>query len=99
MPTNAFYGLGGTYERGLGRCARSTHDQEPSVSTASTIARNVLTAPLRSELARAIPSRPFHVRFWDGSVVPATTTPAPEFHVHSPAAVAHFLRAPSELGL
>jgi cyclopropane-fatty-acyl-phospholipid synthase len=59
----------------------------------------LLTAPLRSELARALPSRPFEVRFWDGTVLPATTFPAPAFEIRSPGAVAHVLRSPGRLGL
>ena len=64
----------------------------------STAAR-VLTRPLRSEIARALPERPFALRFWDGSVVPATVQGAPEFHARTPAALTHFLRSPGELGL
>jgi cyclopropane-fatty-acyl-phospholipid synthase len=54
---------------------------------------------LRREIARALPERPFHLRFWDDSTVPATTEAAPEFHVRSPTAIAHFVRSPGELGL
>ncbi len=61
--------------------------------------RRTLTRPLRHEIERALPERPFSVRFWDGTVVPATVPDAPEFHARSPAAVAHFLRSPGELGL
>ncbi len=57
------------------------------------------TAPLREELTRALPERPFAVRFWDGTEVPATESPAPTFNVRSPSALAHVLRAPGELGL
>ncbi|HTU78549.1 MAG TPA: cyclopropane-fatty-acyl-phospholipid synthase family protein [Solirubrobacteraceae bacterium] len=45
------------------------------------------------------PSRPFHVRFWDGGAVAATVPEAPTFHVRRPSALAHFLRAPGTLGL
>ncbi len=58
-----------------------------------------VSAPLCRELERLLPSRPFHVRFWDGGSVPATTPGAPSFFVRSPGALAHFLRAPSSLGL
>jgi cyclopropane-fatty-acyl-phospholipid synthase len=57
------------------------------------------SSPLRRELERLLPQRPFHVRFWDGNAVPATTERAPTFFVRKPAALAHFLRAPSSLGL
>jgi cyclopropane-fatty-acyl-phospholipid synthase len=57
------------------------------------------TQPLRHELETALPERPFSIRFWDGSVVRATTEKAPTFTITSPVALAHVLRAPSELGL
>jgi cyclopropane-fatty-acyl-phospholipid synthase len=57
------------------------------------------TAPLRRELAAALPERPFRLRFWDGTEVPATTPNAPTFSFISPAALAHVIRAPGELGL
>jgi cyclopropane-fatty-acyl-phospholipid synthase len=57
------------------------------------------TAPLRRELAAAIPVRPFAVRFWDGSEVPSTIPDAPIFSFRSPEALAHVIRAPGELGL
>ena len=58
-----------------------------------------LTAPLRRELQRVIPERPFRVRFWDGSSVPASNSGAPTFTVAQPSAIAHFLRSPGPLGL
>lgn len=57
------------------------------------------TAPLRRELTAALPERPFSIRFWDGTSVPATTPDAPQFTFHSPEALAHVIRAPGELGL
>jgi cyclopropane-fatty-acyl-phospholipid synthase len=57
------------------------------------------TAPFREELARAIPSRPFSVELWDGSSVPSTNGGGPTFHVRSPDAFAHAVRAPGQLGL
>ncbi|MFZ0044158.1 MAG: cyclopropane-fatty-acyl-phospholipid synthase family protein [Solirubrobacteraceae bacterium] len=57
------------------------------------------TAPLRRELATALPTRPFAIRFWDGSVVAATEPDAPTFSILSPQALAHVIRAPGELGL
>jgi len=57
------------------------------------------SGPLCRELARVLPSRPFHVRFWDGGSVAATVEQAPTFHVRRPSALAHFLRAPGTLGL
>jgi cyclopropane-fatty-acyl-phospholipid synthase len=56
-------------------------------------------APLRDELAHALPERPFSIEFWDGSRLDATNGGGPTFHVRSPAAVAHALRAPGQLGL
>ena len=57
-----------------------------------------VTAPLRSELRRALPERPFELRFWDGTSVPATTHSGPTFSFRSPRAIAHVLRSPGELG-
>jgi cyclopropane-fatty-acyl-phospholipid synthase len=50
-------------------------------------------------MERALPRRPFAVRFWDGTTVPATEQPAPTFTIRSPKALAHLLQAPGELGL
>ncbi|HEY4277783.1 MAG TPA: cyclopropane-fatty-acyl-phospholipid synthase family protein [Conexibacter sp.] len=58
-----------------------------------------VTAPLREEVERAFPERPFAVRFWDGSEIPATGGDGPIFTVKSPRAVAHALRSPGQLGL
>jgi cyclopropane-fatty-acyl-phospholipid synthase len=55
--------------------------------------------PLCRELAQALPERPFALRFWDGTELPATSEGGPVFTVRSPAAVAHLLRAPGQLGL
>jgi cyclopropane-fatty-acyl-phospholipid synthase len=58
-----------------------------------------LTLPLRREIARVLPERPFALRFWDGTTVPATNGGGPEFYARNPKALAQFLRSPSELGL
>jgi cyclopropane-fatty-acyl-phospholipid synthase len=58
-----------------------------------------LTSPLRRELVRAMPARPFEVAFWDGTLVSATEPGAPRFTVRSPRAVARVLGAPGQLGL
>ena len=55
--------------------------------------------PLRRELEKALPSRPFELRFWDGTALAATEPGGPVFTASSPAAVAHLLRAPGQLGL
>jgi cyclopropane-fatty-acyl-phospholipid synthase len=58
------------------------------------------TEPLRREILRAIPQRPFTVEFWDGSAIPASNgAGGPTFRVRSPQAVAHALRAPGQLGI
>jgi cyclopropane-fatty-acyl-phospholipid synthase len=57
------------------------------------------TGPLRRELERALPHRPFAVRFWDGSELAATAPDGPLFTVRSPRAIAHALRAPGQLGI
>lgn len=58
------------------------------------------TTPLREEIDRVVPSRPFRVDFWDGSSLPATENGGgPTFSVRSPKAVAQALAAPGQLGL
>jgi cyclopropane-fatty-acyl-phospholipid synthase len=57
------------------------------------------TGPLRRELERSFPKRPFTVRFWDGAALPSTNGGGPTFLVRTPKAVAHALRAPGQLGL
>ncbi len=58
------------------------------------------TEPLRTELAAALPERPFALRFWDGSTLPPTTGDGgPTFSARSPRAIAHALLAPGQLGL
>ena len=57
------------------------------------------TAPLRREIAAALPRRPFAIEFWDGTSVPATEAGGPTFRFLSPEALAHVVRAPGELGL
>ena len=57
------------------------------------------SSPLRRALPRTFPSRPFRVRFWDGGEVAATQPDSPTFFVREPSALAHFLRAPGQLGL
>jgi cyclopropane-fatty-acyl-phospholipid synthase len=57
------------------------------------------TEPIRNELQTALPERPFTVEFWDGTELPSTNGGGPRFSVRSPAAFAHALRAPGQLGL
>jgi cyclopropane-fatty-acyl-phospholipid synthase len=57
------------------------------------------TAPLRRELQRLFPDRPFTVKLWDGTAVPATCAPGLTLCIRSPRAVAHMLHAPGQLGL
>jgi cyclopropane-fatty-acyl-phospholipid synthase len=60
----------------------------------------VSTGPLRTELERALPERPFQVEFWDGGSLPATNgAGGPRFRVRDASAVGHLLRAPGQLGL
>ena len=58
-----------------------------------------LSAPLRRELQRVFPVRPFNVRFWDGGAVAATVDGAPTFFVRRPTALSHVLSARGTLGL
>jgi cyclopropane-fatty-acyl-phospholipid synthase len=57
------------------------------------------TAPLRRALTSALPRRPFGLRFWDGTEVPATEPGSPTLTLTTPRALAHALRAPGELGM
>jgi cyclopropane-fatty-acyl-phospholipid synthase len=57
------------------------------------------TEPLRREIERNFPDRPFEVRFWDGSSIESTNGGGPTFMVRSPKAIAHALRAPGQLGI
>jgi cyclopropane-fatty-acyl-phospholipid synthase len=57
------------------------------------------TARLRSALTATLPRRPFGLRFWDGTEVPATEPGSPTLTLTTPRALAHVLRAPGELGL
>jgi cyclopropane-fatty-acyl-phospholipid synthase len=57
------------------------------------------TGPLRHALTTSLARRPFAVRFWDGTEVPATEPGAPTLTLLTPRALAHALRAPGELGL
>jgi cyclopropane-fatty-acyl-phospholipid synthase len=58
------------------------------------------TGPLRREIERTLPQRPFAVDLWDGSTIPSTANgDGPRFTVNSPRALAHLVRAPGELGL
>jgi cyclopropane-fatty-acyl-phospholipid synthase len=57
------------------------------------------TGPLRHALTTSLARRPFAVRFWDGTEVPATEPGAPTLTLLTPRALAHALRAPGELGV
>jgi cyclopropane-fatty-acyl-phospholipid synthase len=61
------------------------------------------TRPLRRELERAFPTRPFAVEFWDGARLPPSGANdghgAATFRLRSPEALAHVLRAPGQLGV
>jgi cyclopropane-fatty-acyl-phospholipid synthase len=57
------------------------------------------TEPIRREIEARLPDRPFTIEFWDGTSVAATGGEGPTFSVRSPAAAAHALMAPGQLGL
>jgi cyclopropane-fatty-acyl-phospholipid synthase len=57
------------------------------------------TAALRRALSNTLRRRPFGLRFWDGTEVPATEPGSPTLTFTTPRALAHVLRAPGELGL
>jgi cyclopropane-fatty-acyl-phospholipid synthase len=58
-----------------------------------------VSSPLAREVQRLFPSRPFNLRFWDGSEVAASVPEAPTFSLRRPVALSHFLAAPGTLGL
>jgi cyclopropane-fatty-acyl-phospholipid synthase len=68
-------------------------------TTARGITPLSTAAPLRRQIERALPDRPFTVEFWDGSRLPSTIGAGPVFRLRSPRAVAHALRAPGQLGI
>ena len=57
------------------------------------------TEPLRAVLQEALPDRPFRIDLWDGTSLPSTNGDGPAFHIRSPAALGHLLRAPGQLGV
>jgi cyclopropane-fatty-acyl-phospholipid synthase len=57
------------------------------------------TVRFRRDLARLLPDRPFELRFWDGTAVPATRGPGATLVIRSPRALAYALHAPGQLGL
>ncbi len=57
------------------------------------------TEPLRREIERTFPERPFTVEFWDGTRIASTNGGGPVFSVRSPKAIASLLRAPGQLGI
>jgi len=61
--------------------------------------RFTTTTPLRREIERQFPERPFSIEFWDGTTVPATRAGGPTFMVRSPRALAQALGAPGQLGI
>src|SRR3954469_3870665 len=54
---------------------------------------------LAHELGDVFPDRPFRLEVWDGTSLPSTNGGGPVFRVRSPAAIAHALRAPGQLGI
>src|SRR5438034_1565876 len=56
------------------------------------------TGPLRRQVERALPDRPFTIELWDGTRIPSTRH-GPTLTIRSPRAIGHVLRAPGELGL
>jgi cyclopropane-fatty-acyl-phospholipid synthase len=56
-------------------------------------------APLRDEIARVFPDRPFAIEFWDGTLLPPTNGGGATFRLRSRKAIGHALRAPGQLGI
>src|SRR3954453_19603281 len=57
------------------------------------------TSALAHELEDTFPDRPFRLEFWDGTTLPSTNGGGPVVRARSPAAIAHALRAPGQLGV
>jgi cyclopropane-fatty-acyl-phospholipid synthase len=57
------------------------------------------TAPLRLQIQRLFPDRPFAIELWDGTGVPPTNGGGPTLTVRSPRAMDYLLHAPGQLGL
>ena len=55
--------------------------------------------PVAGRASRILRSRPFALRFWDRSLVPARNGEGPVFALRSPPVVACALRAPGQLGI
>src|SRR5215208_957378 len=67
-----------------------------------TVASQVMLSrpePFVRELEHALPDRPFSVRLWDGTTLPATNGGGPTFELRSPDALAHVILSPGQLGL
>jgi cyclopropane-fatty-acyl-phospholipid synthase len=64
-----------------------------------SVERMPSSAPLRTEIERVFPERPFAIEFWDGSALPPTNGGGPTFRLQSRKAVGHALRAPGQLGI
>jgi cyclopropane-fatty-acyl-phospholipid synthase len=73
--------------------------KSPELANVGAVALLKASGPLRRELRRLFPERPFHIRFWDGGALQGTSPDVPTFFVKRPSAMAHFLRAPGPLGL
>lgn len=57
------------------------------------------TVPLRRQIERFFPERPFSIKLWDGTSIPATAGGGPTVTARSPRVLGHLLRAPGQLGL
>lgn len=58
----------------------------------------IRTALLGKAIESAIDQRPFELRLWDGTTIPASQQPFLRVEARSPAAIRHMLWAPGELG-
>ncbi len=57
------------------------------------------TEPLRRQVLRFFPDRPFSIQFWDGTRIPATSEGGPTLTARSPRVLGYVLHAPGQLGL
>jgi cyclopropane-fatty-acyl-phospholipid synthase len=79
--------------------ARADNGGGSDGSAAGRIMSGSSTVRFRRDLARLLPDRPFELRFWDGTALPATRAPGATLTIHSPRALAYALHAPNQLGL
>jgi cyclopropane-fatty-acyl-phospholipid synthase len=85
------------HDQEVARVSYATANPGTGAASVAASARQIIESIAQGRLRQ----RPINMRFWDGSVLPATARrpTAPTLVVRSPHALAYLLRAPGELGL